>query len=150
MRAAKSMPEDDAVRHLMGFLFDYEQVRRPVGAMSGGERTRLRCLQLMLAGANCLILDEPTNHLDIDAVEVLEGALETSRAPSSPCLTTATSWTGSPTGSSRSPTSRCTPTRAGTATGRAATSRTATPSGARQATAIEPATAAPHSTALAK
>jgi len=76
VRATRSMPEDDAVRHLMGFLFDYEQVRRPVGTMSGGERTRLRCLQLMLAGANCLILDEPTNHLDIDAVEVLEGALE--------------------------------------------------------------------------
>ncbi len=76
VRATRSMPEDDAVRHLMAFLFDYEQVRRPVGTMSGGERTRLRCLQLMLAGANCLILDEPTNHLDIDAVEVLEGALE--------------------------------------------------------------------------
>ena len=76
VRATRSMPEDDAVRHLMAFLFDYEQVRRPVGTMSGGERTRLRCLQLMLTGANCLILDEPTNHLDIDAVEVLEGALE--------------------------------------------------------------------------
>jgi ATP-binding cassette subfamily F protein 3 len=44
--------------------------------MSGGERTRLRCLLLMLSRANCLILDEPTNHLDIPAVEVLEGALE--------------------------------------------------------------------------
>jgi ATP-binding cassette subfamily F protein 3 len=44
--------------------------------MSGGERTRLRCLTLMLGGANCLLLDEPTNHLDIAAVEVLEGALE--------------------------------------------------------------------------
>jgi ATP-binding cassette subfamily F protein 3 len=60
----------------MGFLFDYEQVRRPVSALSGGERTRLRCLTLMLGGANCLLLDEPTNHLDIAAVEVLEGALE--------------------------------------------------------------------------
>jgi ATP-binding cassette subfamily F protein 3 len=76
VRATRAMSEDDAVRHLLGFLFDYEQVRRTVGTMSGGERTRLRCLQLMLAGANCLILDEPTNHLDIDAVEVLEGALE--------------------------------------------------------------------------
>jgi ATP-binding cassette, subfamily F, member 3 len=71
-----SMTEDEAVRKLMGFLFDYEQVRRSVGRMSGGERTRLRCLLLMLGGANCLVLDEPTNHLDIDSVEVLEHALE--------------------------------------------------------------------------
>jgi ATP-binding cassette subfamily F protein 3 len=76
VREAKSMPEDEAVRKLMAFLFDYEQVRRPVSAMSGGERTRLRCLTLMLGAANCLLLDEPTNHLDIDAVEVLEKALE--------------------------------------------------------------------------
>jgi ATP-binding cassette subfamily F protein 3 len=76
VRAAQPMTEETAVRHLMRFLFDYEQVRRPIAAMSGGERTRLRCLLLMLGGANCLLLDEPTNHLDIDSVEVLEGALE--------------------------------------------------------------------------
>jgi ATP-binding cassette, subfamily F, member 3 len=77
VRAMGRMTEDEAVRKLMGFLFDYEQVRRPVNAMSGGERTRLRCLTLMLGGANCLLLDEPTNHLDIGAVETLEKALET-------------------------------------------------------------------------
>jgi ATP-binding cassette subfamily F protein 3 len=44
--------------------------------MSGGERTRLRCLTMMLGGANCLLLDEPTNHLDIEAAETLEKALE--------------------------------------------------------------------------
>jgi ATP-binding cassette subfamily F protein 3 len=76
VRVAQPMTEETAVRHLMRFLFDYEQVRRPIAAMSGGERTRLRCLLLMLGGANCLLLDEPTNHLDIDSVEVLEGALE--------------------------------------------------------------------------
>ena len=76
VRAAQPMTEETAVRHLMRFLFDYEQVRRPIASMSGGERTRLRCLLLMLGGANCLLLDEPTNHLDIDSVEVLEGALE--------------------------------------------------------------------------
>jgi ATP-binding cassette subfamily F protein 3 len=60
----------------MGFLFDYEQIRRPVDTLSGGERTRLAFLLLMQDGANCLVLDEPTNHLDIDSIEVLEDALE--------------------------------------------------------------------------
>jgi ATP-binding cassette subfamily F protein 3 len=77
VRDVQAMSEDEAVKRLMAFLFDYEQARRPVAAMSGGERTRLRCLTLMLGGANCLLLDEPTNHLDIAAVEVLEKALET-------------------------------------------------------------------------
>src|SRR3954468_10516869 len=77
VRAMGAMTEDQAVRKLLSFLFDYEQVRRPVSAMSGGERTRLRCLTMMLGGANCLLLDEPSNHLDIDAVETLEKALET-------------------------------------------------------------------------
>jgi ATP-binding cassette subfamily F protein 3 len=76
VRAARPIGEGEAVGLLVKFLFDYEQLRRPVGAMSGGERTRLRCLLLMLSRANCLILDEPTNHLDIPAVETLESALE--------------------------------------------------------------------------
>jgi ATP-binding cassette subfamily F protein 3 len=70
------MAEDAAVRRLMAFLFDYEQVRRPVSTLSGGERTRLAFLLLMQDGANCLLLDEPTNHLDVDSIEVLEDALE--------------------------------------------------------------------------
>ena len=61
---------------LMAFLFDYEQVRRPIGTLSGGERTRLQLLLLMLSGANLLVLDEPTNHLDIESIEALESSLE--------------------------------------------------------------------------
>jgi ATP-binding cassette subfamily F protein 3 len=76
LRAGRSLPEDTAVRLLMGFLFDYEQCRRPVGSLSGGERTRLAFLCLMQDAPNCLVLDEPTNHLDIDSIEVLEDALE--------------------------------------------------------------------------
>jgi ATP-binding cassette, subfamily F, member 3 len=70
------MSEDTAVRALMGFLFDYEQCRRPVASLSGGERTRLAFLGLMHDAPNCLVLDEPTNHLDIDSIEALEDALE--------------------------------------------------------------------------
>ncbi len=76
LRAGRSLAEDVAVRLLMGFLFDYEQTRRPVGTLSGGERTRLAFLCLMQDAPNCLVLDEPTNHLDIDSIEALEDALE--------------------------------------------------------------------------
>ena len=76
VRRAAPISEGDAVSRLMKFLFAYEQVRRPVATLSGGEWTRLQLLLLMLEGANCLLLDEPTNHLDIASVEMLESALE--------------------------------------------------------------------------
>ncbi len=76
VRLQRPCTEGEAVHTLMRFLFNYEQVRQPVQKLSGGERTRLELLLLMRGGANCLVLDEPTNHLDIDAVEVLESALE--------------------------------------------------------------------------
>ena len=76
LRAGRSLAEDEAVRRLMAFLFDYEQVRRPVRTLSGGERTRLAFLLLMEDEPNCLLLDEPTNHLDIESIEALETALE--------------------------------------------------------------------------
>jgi ATP-binding cassette, subfamily F, member 3 len=76
VRAARPVSEGEAVALLVRFLFDYEQLRRPISTMSGGERTRLRCCLLMLSRSNCLVLDEPTNHLDIPAVETLESALE--------------------------------------------------------------------------
>jgi ATP-binding cassette, subfamily F, member 3 len=76
VRLQRPCTEGEAVHTLMRFLFNYEQVRQPVQKLSGGERTRLELLLLMRGGANCLVRDEPTNHLDIDAVEVLESALE--------------------------------------------------------------------------
>jgi ATP-binding cassette subfamily F protein 3 len=76
VRKAKAMYEGEAVALLAKFLFRYDQMRTPLGSMSGGERTRLELCLLMLSGANCLILDEPTNHLDIESMEVLEGAVE--------------------------------------------------------------------------
>lgn len=77
VRNAKPMYEEEAVSLLGRFLFRYEQMRQPVGTLSGGERTRLQLCLLMLGGANCLLLDEPTNHLDIESMEVLESTLET-------------------------------------------------------------------------
>jgi ATP-binding cassette, subfamily F, member 3 len=76
VRKAKAMYEEEAVALLAKFLFRYDQIRTPLGSLSGGERTRLELCLLMLSGANCLILDEPTNHLDIESMEVLEGAVE--------------------------------------------------------------------------
>ncbi len=76
VRLEAPISEGEAVSRLMKFRFNYEQVGRPIGTLSGGEWTRLQLLLLMLQGANCLLLDEPTNHLDIDSVEMLESALE--------------------------------------------------------------------------
>jgi len=76
VRRTAPISEGEAVSRLMKFLFNYEQVRRPLDSLSGGEWTRLQLLLLMLEGANCLLLDEPTNHLDIESVEMLESALE--------------------------------------------------------------------------
>jgi ATP-binding cassette subfamily F protein 3 len=76
IRAERAYYEEQAVALLGRYLFTYEQARQPIGTLSGGERSRLQLLLLMLGGANCLILDEPTNHLDIASAEVLEGALE--------------------------------------------------------------------------
>jgi len=76
IRAAHPSTEEQAVSRLMSFLFSYDQVRQPIRNLSGGERTRLQLLLLMLSGANLLVLDEPTNHLDVESVEALEAALE--------------------------------------------------------------------------
>ena len=76
VRLAIPVSEADGVSLLMKFLFPYEQVRRPNRLLSGGERTRLQLLLLMLARPNLLVLDEPTNHLDIESVEALEKAIE--------------------------------------------------------------------------
>src|SRR5215210_3187680 len=76
VRDAKPIYEGDAVKFLGRFLFRYEQVRDPVTALSGGERTRLQLLLIMLKEPNCLVLDEPTNHLDIDSLEILGAELE--------------------------------------------------------------------------
>lgn len=76
VRDLQPMSEGSAVSRLLKFAFRYEQVRQPIHSLSGGERSRLQLLALVLQGPNLLLLDEPTNNLDIASADVMESALE--------------------------------------------------------------------------
>ena len=67
--------EEDARAFLGHFLFEQDQLHRPIGGLSPGERSRLLIAVLVSSGAELLLLDEPTNHLDFDSIDVVEEAL---------------------------------------------------------------------------
>src|SRR5436305_1657019 len=65
------------LRNLLGcFLFSEDDVFKPIGVLSGGERNRYALARMLLHPSNFLVLDEPTNHLDLRAKDVLLEALE--------------------------------------------------------------------------
>jgi ATP-binding cassette subfamily F protein 3 len=64
------------IRDLLGaFMFGGEASTKKVKVLSGGERTRLALMKLLLEPVNLLILDEPTNHLDLKTKDILKQAL---------------------------------------------------------------------------
>jgi len=65
------------IKNILGaFMFSGEAIDKKVKMLSGGEKTRLAMIKLLLQPVNLLILDEPTNHLDIKTKEILKDALK--------------------------------------------------------------------------
>ncbi|KUH37181.1 MULTISPECIES: ABC-F family ATP-binding cassette domain-containing protein [Streptomyces] len=78
MRSAAPDLDMVEVRKVLGsFLFSGDDVDKPAGVLSGGEKTRLALATLVVSSANVLLLDEPTNNLDPASREEILGALRT-------------------------------------------------------------------------
>ncbi len=76
IRACDTAENDTRLRNLLGaFLFSGNDIYKPISVLSGGEKSRLALLKILLSKSNLLILDEPTNHLDAATKNLFQQAL---------------------------------------------------------------------------